>query len=437
MMQNRSDVERERLDHRIGVDNALPPAGVVESRSNLPNQESEHLRKRTCHCDRSAPADCSDEPPRKKRKASTTARDLMRAVKRFHESYRLSAPQRYREQLRMLHPADLFNLSERFLECREQFQLRGKPSHVSIGYHYVADEESLFAMQADGLQPTRDITGATGIRVANSPHVGHSKGAMGVLVAMIRGNGQRVQKIGPARRRASIDTILVGRGHDRRRKGWDQAVLLQSYQCLPLVCFPATLIDDLHVNSESNGLVQKMQEGLESVMDALLNEDYEARTPEEDLERCPTPPLTSLSPSSSWDMPLFEMNTSRSTRPCPGTPDCGSSVVTFSQDACLDAPLLLGEDQSAPQPFLSLRLPDNQVGNRLLARLHFAWRMGSFPNHTTSCLNLQGSNDGSPESQEALVQTLDALGVPCALQCVYKSPRVTFEEDESWEEIWM
>ena len=459
-------------------------------------------------------------------RATVSSTRLVKAVRNYVAASQNSVPPAWRGQVKLLNVNELVNLSEKFLACRERFQVAGKPDRVQIAFHYVDNEAALRAVEADGLQPGSDTPDGVGIRTSSSPSARHHREKIGVLVAMIRGNGKVIHnRSGSVQQRNAIDpifldgtdnsdgnsnvdsTIRVPKTNHRRNRthqaeSVDETIVLQSCQCLPLLSFPGAMIsssksthafatdttpsegrDDAadpspfsssspspssswlsstdEQTGEGNRMILDLQEGIQKLMDDVFSQERNS-SPILSCRRrpIPTPMLQQpvLCPSISTDSaenaateeedehdyeqterrnPIvnanINMDITESVTSCPDYDYCGSTIVTFSTAGASPASTgaatttsTTSTAEASPATAGALLpeivLPKNDVGDRLLVRLKFAWSAGLLPSARATELGI--SCDGSFDSQLELSHRLDNLGVPSALHCVYMTPQV-------------
>jgi deltex-like protein len=148
---------------------------------------------------------------------------------------------------------DMVFLAERMLEAQETFQKNGIDPTVDIGYHYTA-EQHMDKIRVDGLMTRSDRQSAgagthsngaafgDGIYTANNPFVFRHFGAVGLLVARLKGMAVRLV---PSQKKGNSDSNSVvgnkGNGLPTTMATMgdfhDEIVLRTSAQVLPLIRF--------------------------------------------------------------------------------------------------------------------------------------------------------------------------------------------------------
>mmetsp|Transcript_365 Transcript_365/g.882 ORF Transcript_365/g.882 Transcript_365/m.882 type:complete len:381 (+) Transcript_365:28-1170(+) len=255
-------------------------------------------------------------------------------------------------------------LTEEFLACRERFQFEGKMSRVSVACHYVQHQD----LRTQGwLQ-----TSPGGIWTTTSSTITLPTSSWIVLVAIVRGNAKCVD----ANRDKDEFRFL-----ETHMDSWvvsEQTVLRRCCQALPLVAIRPESIDSCRC----------LQQGFQRLMDQVLNGESFDATPM-------TPPLT---PTTSIDEgePRYNMTVREGVN--------HMISVEFTRDA-----------RFFPSATATLLLSDTPQSRQLLARLEYAWQWGLLP--LEEAMRVEGA------SPVCIQRTLDGLGVPSALECVYKTPR--------------
>ncbi|KAL7545149.1 hypothetical protein ACHAWF_008506 [Thalassiosira exigua] len=166
------------------------------------------------------------------------------------------------------------------LNCMETFKSTGKDTGIDVGYHFTS-KNSMEHIQRDGLMTRSDqelnpklnsresahIHGnafGDGVYTGNNPFAFKKYGEVGIVVARLQGTTTRIRPdevvlsgtllrpkihimapIGQEALKRDVNTIIGNKTmglHPNLHK--DEVVLLQSSQCIPLVRFPASLVDD-------------------------------------------------------------------------------------------------------------------------------------------------------------------------------------------------
>ena len=231
---------------------------------------------------------------------------------------------------------DMTFLCEKMLKLQEGFRLdESKPTHVDIGYHYTRPD-AMDRIRTDGLitHAERQASGINshngsvfgdGIYTGNTPFPFRHFGEAGLIVARLKGATQRRDmSFGGSRRRQrdeSVDTVignkdlggrLRGRQPIRRRQrrygfhngtlGWhyatdsdneendedgvdednddlfyDEVVLQQSAQVVPLIRYRASLVDTHDLESDGIRAIHTFHKAMQGIVDEYFNDGRHTR----------------------------------------------------------------------------------------------------------------------------------------------------------------
>jgi len=168
-------------------------------------------------------------------------------------------------------------LAEKMILLQDEYKKQGRPTHVSICYHYTGTE-NMDAIRCDGLLTVDDRVGkkseiirhgayfGDGIYTANNPEAFTRYGDIGLIVAVLKGNEQ---DLGTNPKSQLIDggtNTILGNKHGSDPY-YNEIILRSSSQVLPLVKFPKDLDPDF-LNKIWN--IQKLLQ--EQVVDKYFND---------------------------------------------------------------------------------------------------------------------------------------------------------------------
>ena len=185
---------------------------------------------------------------------------------------------------------DMVWLAERFLACQQDFKAFGKPTQVTLAYHYTS-VRNLQSIRQGGLlshpeqhqHTTSAVTPNTskipvaffgqGIYVANNPYIfAPYYGDTCLLVAVLKGHQVRVEK-GGATDDPGMDTALGNKTTPNHPLA-EEAILQQASQCLPILRFPRTFLypNNRTLDPNADALIRTFYEKIQRVLDEFLNE---------------------------------------------------------------------------------------------------------------------------------------------------------------------
>lgn len=181
--------------------------------------------------------------------------------------------------------------AERLLSLQDDFRESNKPILVDIGYHYTTQRaiesiktKSLASRQElleQGIRP-RSSRGAffgDGIYTANNPFAFRRCGPEGLLVARIHGvtrRAVRAQRLVP--HDGSFDTIIGNKATSNIPSScvehYDEVVLLNSSQCLPLVHYSSRIIrrNCYATRADTDSPIRIFHIAMQQIVDEFFNE---------------------------------------------------------------------------------------------------------------------------------------------------------------------
>merc|ERR1740124_429933 len=180
---------------------------------------------------------------------------------------------------------DMVFQAERLLDFQAEFELLNAPTKVTLAYHYTRDY-NMERIKTEGLMTRADqnrmlmgLTYGDGVYVSTNPFAFHGKyGNVGILVAVLMGNAQRIMDRSSfhntARFNEKVNTII---GNKKCASGspetqlYDEIVLQNSSQCLPLVRFSDILVSTTDDNSPNNDSVWAYHREMQRIVDDCFN----------------------------------------------------------------------------------------------------------------------------------------------------------------------
>jgi deltex-like protein len=183
---------------------------------------------------------------------------------------------------------DICFLGKNFLQCVADFETKKWPSTVTLAYHYTKSER-MDTIKQDGLMTMADrkltynnsngkgVFG-DGIYTGTNPLAfrGHAGGNVGLVVAVVLGNTQRVPYVQnpTARLKKNINTVIGNKKIPQLNgepseltKFTDELVLQTSKQCLPLLQFNTSLAE----NKAGEDAIWKYHQELQHLLDQFFN----------------------------------------------------------------------------------------------------------------------------------------------------------------------
>jgi len=183
--------------------------------------------------------------------------------------------------------------AKKLLDCQAEFKRLNISSKVTLGYHYTR-EQNMDRIKQEGLVTRADqnrvsfgLSFGDGVYVANNPFAFHGKyGNVGILVAVLMGNVERVNKNYYSFRKFETDEVrgecvdkvntIVGnkklRAVDQSDiQFYDEIVLQKSCQCLPLVRFSDVLVTT-NDDSPNNDAIWSYHMEMQRIVDIFFND---------------------------------------------------------------------------------------------------------------------------------------------------------------------
>jgi hypothetical protein len=184
-------------------------------------------------------------------------------------------------QIRAVATDAMFDFAQRLLEKQEEFRKAGKPAVVDLGYHYT-EKSNMENIRTGGLmtrteRKKNNIKTARkhgsffgdGVYTGNNPIAFTQYGTAGLLVARLKGQSRWILHIeSPIRGHRTIDTVVGNKGYG---PFYDEVVLAESSQCLPIVEFPTSLITRSLRSTDTNNPLVKIEMKMQQVVDELFN----------------------------------------------------------------------------------------------------------------------------------------------------------------------
>lgn len=218
---------------------------------------------------------------------------------------------------------ELYDLAQNFIACKTSFESKGVDTHVTIGYHYTNDH-CVDGIRRNGLIQSEKGTFGPGVYLGNNPLAFHGRGNIGVLVAVLRGNTTRVTKdtARDGNVRSRYDTFIGNKlveveaqngfngglhntgqvqNTNANVEFYDEIILQQSCQCLPLIRFHSNLVDRFgNPSSRGNEILWQYHREMQRVIDLFFNNGMIGKMQKSDIFPKPPPrPVRFLSPSPS------------------------------------------------------------------------------------------------------------------------------------------
>lgn len=156
---------------------------------------------------------------------------------------------------------DMVFTTRKFIECHDLFLKKGICANVCLGFHYT-HSTNLEKIQQDGLvtwaergsEGRKTLSFGDGIYTSNNPTNFAHFGDIGIMVAMMKGRCVTVTNSSSSHQR-ECNTIIGNKGRNASKYGddpCDEIVLQESCQCLPLIKFNRSLLQD----DPTNGTVK-------------------------------------------------------------------------------------------------------------------------------------------------------------------------------------
>jgi hypothetical protein len=185
-------------------------------------------------------------------------------------------------QIRAVATDAMVGFALRLLEKQEEFRKAGKPVVVDLGYHYT-EQSNMENIRTGGLMTRTErenqhitvarINGSffgNGVYTGNNPTAFTRYGSVGLLVARLQGRSRRHSKptFGPLVADPTVDTVVGNKGFSTY---FDEVVLADSSQCLPIVEFPTLLIRQSLRSNNSDNPMAKIHTKIQQLVDEFFN----------------------------------------------------------------------------------------------------------------------------------------------------------------------
>mmetsp|Transcript_58064 Transcript_58064/g.173293 ORF Transcript_58064/g.173293 Transcript_58064/m.173293 type:complete len:621 (-) Transcript_58064:53-1915(-) len=180
---------------------------------------------------------------------------------------------------------DMVWLAERLMRARKNFEESKRPAKVDLGYHFTS-AHNMRNIRKDGLMSYSERKGhysgtarsrgayfGHGVYTANNPFSFRHLGDVCLLVARLQGvvkymSGRAHHFSSETNSGGDCDTV-VGNKHIPIFS--DEVVLLRSSQCLPLICFSASLVSLKADEARGNIIIHAYHEKIQRLIDDYLN----------------------------------------------------------------------------------------------------------------------------------------------------------------------
>ena len=191
----------------------------------------------------------------------------------------------------------LYDVTCKMIKCQQDF-LNGNgydtntPVEVTLAYHY-ARKKHIKAIAGQGLHCSTRGTFGPGIYLGNNPCAFHSRAPIGLIVAVLKGKCERSESNrssgafpSSAGGTVSANTI-IGNKHRRHIQPatklsalsapdntfsyYDEIILKESRQCVPLIKFEKTLVNPNEENGSGNDTVWMYHQEMQKVVNEFFN----------------------------------------------------------------------------------------------------------------------------------------------------------------------
>jgi len=267
---------------------------------------------------------------------------------------------------------DMVFTAKKFIACQAEFQKHGIWPQVSLGFHYTKPA-NLERIKQDGLMTRAErcgdqtyaigrLTYGDGIYVGNNPNAFGRFGKVGIIVAIIKGKCERATG-----RQISIDTnTVIGNKHRSDRSAsangnnyFDEIVLQESCQCLPLIKYDASLLNE---SIKLGAYFKELQRGV----DKFLNNDL-ITTPFDTDHNMTNPAVSSGGPHDIGQQDLLPWPSNPFTA-LPTSLTSSSTSTSTNNYTSLSAASLPMPIASLPIPAASLDIGKNIIGWKNLSQ---------------------------------------------------------------------
>ncbi len=141
----------------------------------------------------------------------------------------------------------MYDVAKRMFECQKEFLENGTSVEVSLAYHYTRDS-CVNSIAEQGLNTSKSGTYGAGIYLGNNACAFHGRANVGLIVAILKGKCECIGE-GCGHSYQQHMTINTRIGNKSSYKDgpcpnyYDEIVLQDSRQCVPLIKFDASLVD--------------------------------------------------------------------------------------------------------------------------------------------------------------------------------------------------
>lgn len=280
---------------------------------------------------------------------------------------------------------DMVYSAERFIKCYDTFLEQGKCAQVEFAYHYTKPE-NLHSIRQDGLmsgseraqkgiRAKRVEAFGPGIYAATNPFAFLGRyGNVGLLVAIIKGHTKRIHDTSGEDDWDAVDTVIGNKYRTAEKMRappfYDEIVLTQSCQCLPLIKFSSEMLSQTADHTAANLTMWRIHDALQTVMDNFFhagNETIRCRILPSDK---PTAIVAAKLPTTGHPF------RNRSTAPPPAAIQVAPTVQshqitwqppTFTGNASAQAPSALPSaayppiSTTAARPFIQILQPTGYI----------------------------------------------------------------------------
>ncbi len=138
----------------------------------------------------------------------------------------------------------MYDVAKRMFECQEEFLKNETPVEVSLAYHYTRDS-CVDSIAEQGLNTSKSGTYGAGVYLGNNACAFHGRANVGLIVAILKG---KCECIGgrPSHQNMTINTRIGNKSSYKNGpfpNYYDEIVLQDSRQCVPLIKFNSLLVD--------------------------------------------------------------------------------------------------------------------------------------------------------------------------------------------------
>mmetsp|Transcript_22243 Transcript_22243/g.28542 ORF Transcript_22243/g.28542 Transcript_22243/m.28542 type:complete len:508 (+) Transcript_22243:543-2066(+) len=238
----------------------------------------------------------------------------------------------------------LYDVTCKMIKCQQDF-LNGNgydtntPVEVTLAYHYT-HEKYINGIAKQGLHCSTRGTFGPGVYLGNNPCAFHSRAPIGLIVAALKGKCERSEsnRSSGALPSAGGGTVSANTTIGNRHRGhiqpatsklsalyapaktlsyYDEIILKESRQCVPLVMFHSALVNPSEENGSGNDTVWMYHQEMQKVVNEFFNSGIPLgdRTPKSDI--FPSMRKSCSSIRSPASIPSSRMRNSVPTRSIP------------------------------------------------------------------------------------------------------------------------